>query len=262
MDSDEFLNTDDVDRVELKDTILQAIRDFEANRPRSRQTAIGPSQAGSVCDRLLAWTLTARPGGNGRGDPLPSMIGTSMHRTMEEVMQAHNALLGYDRWLTETAVEEPIAGTCDLYDTDTDTVIDFKFPGATAFKKYSTQGPSPEYRSQVHLYGRGFENLGYPVRRVGILFIPRAGRLSGAHLWVEPYDHERADQTAERLAKLQAAVDVLEIDKYPKRANLIRATPSDHCSFCPYWNPAPTHALECIGMAGDPNAHLKEGESE
>lgn len=259
--AEEFLNVDDMFRQELRDELLQAVLDFEKNRPRSLQTEIGPSQAGAVCARRLAWAVTARPGTNGRGDPLPSMVGTSMHRTMEEVMEAHNKALGYERWLTETAVKEPIPGTCDLYDTKTFTVIDWKFPGTTAFKKYSTQGPSPEYREQIHLYGLGNVNLGRRVDNVGIMFIPRAGRLSGSHLFLEPYDEDRAKATAKRLEDIKTVVTGLDIRKHPERANHVPATPSDHCGFCPYWSPNPQGPLECIGMAGDPNEHLRREDS-
>lgn len=255
-DADSFLDVGSVFADQLRQTLIDAVIAWEQSRPRSLQKEIGPSQAGVACARRLAWSMTSNPSANTKGDPLPSIVGTSMHGTMEEVMALANEALGRERWLTETRVLEPIAGTCDLYDKDTRSVIDWKFPGPTAFKKYTTKGPSVEYRSQVHTYGLGYRNLGYEVDKVGIMFIPRAGRLNQSHLWIEDYDQQRALDTAERLKNIRKVSDALELEKYPERAQHIPATPSDSCMFCPWWNPNPRGNRECPGTAGDPNGHL------
>lgn len=255
-EADRFLDVGSVFGDTLRQELIDAITEWERNRPRSQQKEIGPSGAGAVCSRKLAWSMSSNPHSNGRGDPLPSIVGTSMHATMEDVMAAANEALGRTRWLTETRVEKPIAGTCDLFDTDTHSVIDYKFPGPTAFKRYSTRGPSPEYRSQIHLYGLGYRNLGHEVEHVGIMFIPRAGRLSQAHLFIEDYDEQIAVDVAARLDNIRKVVAGLEIDRYPERAQHVPATPSDACMFCPWFSPNPRGPRECPGQSGDPNAYL------
>lgn len=255
-EADRFLDVGSVEHDQIRQALIDAVFAWEANRPRSLQKEIGPSQAGAVCSRRLAWSMTSNKAVNAKSDPLPSIVGTSMHTTMEEVMSLANELLGRERWLMETKVTDPIAGTCDLYDKDTRSVIDWKFPGPSAFKKYSTKGPSVEYRSQVHTYGLGFRNLGYEVSQVGIMFIPRAGRLSQSYLWLEDYDEQMALDTAERLKNIGKVVEGLEVERYPERAQHIPATPSDACVFCPWFNPKPRGPRECPGQMGDPNEYL------
>lgn len=258
-EADRFLDVGSVDSDRMRQAITDAITDWSDNRPRSLQKEIGPSQAGAACARRLAWSMpseTPNTAVNGRGDPLPSVVGTAVHAVMEEIMAFANQQLGRERWLTETRVLKPIAGTCDLYDRDTRTVIDWKAVGPTALKRYTTKGPSVEYHNQVHLYGLGFRNLGFEVDRVGIMFLPRAGRLSQAHLWMEEYDEQRAVDVAERLENIRSIAEALDVGHHPERGQHIPATPSDGCQFCPFWSPKPRSARECPGPNGDPNAYL------
>ncbi len=235
---EDFLDTDGVEGEQLRQILIRAMIHYANNRPRSLQQHIGPSQAGTTCTRKLAYAINAEAGPNNYTDPLPSMIGTAMHATMEEVMALKNAEeirerqlqerklsnadlekltppgdpledpvaevaallealkeentdLGYVRWLTETKVTEPIPGTCDLFDRDTGTVIDYKFLGPTTHKKYSTS-PSDDYQTQVHLYGAGLVARGEDVKNVAIFMVPRSGKLRNAVLWIVPFDPERA----------------------------------------------------------------------
>lgn len=178
---------------------------------------------------------------NRGGDPLPSIVGVAMHKEMEEVMRWVNQRLGYEKWLIEAKVERPIAGTCDLFDTDRGAVIDWKFPGPTMFKKYrerTREGlpPSPEYDSQIDLYGLGMENLGYTVNTVGIMFIPRAGRMMDAFMYHREYNRDNAIRVAHRNDDIRKLVGAFDIENHPERANLIPRTPGDACRYCPYFN--------------------------
>lgn len=114
------------------DEIAKALRDMIRHgsrvMPRSQQKALGPSEVGHPCPRKLAYGLMDEPGEPGFSDPLPSLIGTAFHSWLEWAAPQHNELLGRERWLPETkvTVREGLSGTCDLFDTDTGTVIDHK----------------------------------------------------------------------------------------------------------------------------------------
>lgn len=252
---DEFFGIADSPRQLLKDTLIQAIVNYENNRPRSLQKTIGPSEVGADCVRKLAHKIAGTPALNSRGDPLPSMIGTAMHGVMEHVMAFENQRIGYERWITEKKVLVPISGTCDLYDNDTNSVLDWKFPGTTYFKKYVQYGPSVEYEKQVDTYGLGYKNLGYTVKNVGIIFVPRSGRLMDTHLWMKPFDEAAALATAERIKHINTLVEAFDLRNHPENARHFPATANAQgCDFCPWFTPGSTKGDGCCGITGDPNA--------
>lgn len=222
------------------------------NHPRSQQSRLGPSEVGHPCLRKLAQGLLfggehghtpgAAPRINPPGDPLPSYVGVAAHARLEEAVAQDNARLEEQgmppRWISErkVVVREDLSGTCDLYDVWTETVIDFKFPGTTAMTQYRKNGPSPEYKIQAHLYGAGYKREGYPVARVGIWFLPRAGQLATSHLWTEDYNQVLVDETLRRIDLAVAMIDDLDVDRHPERLAMIPTT-THHCSWCPWYAP-------------------------
>ena len=228
------------------------------NHPRSQQKALGPSEIGHPCLRKLAQSMVGETGSkqpiNPPGDPLPSYIGVAGHAKLEDAVALDNARyiskLEPARWLSETKVEvrQGLSGTCDLFDIETGTVIDFKFPGVTAATKFRKDGPSPEYRIQAHCYGQGFARLGFDVRNVGIWFLPRAGQLRTSFLWTEPYDPKIVDETLTKIDLAMMFLDDLDVDHHPERFATIPTTPHN-CGFCPYWTPMADHPdpLACQG---------------
>ena len=93
MDLESLLNVDGLDAEELRKDIIAAIEDYANNRPRNLQKEIGPSGAGTECTRKLAYAVNYKDqeGPNKYTNPLPSLIGTSMHITMEDVVAMWNA---------------------------------------------------------------------------------------------------------------------------------------------------------------------------
>lgn len=221
-------------------TIKQVIVDASARAPRSLQTGIGPSEVGAACARKLAYRLLDIPATNTATDPLPSAVGTGAHAWIADAFEADNKRLGRVRWLTETRVQcGVVAGSCDLLDTDTGTVIDHKFPGATAMRKAKTDGPSDQYRVQAHLYGLGHSAAGRLVKRVAIVFYPRGGMLTDAHIWSQPYNATIARDALARLESIAAGIDAwMGATGGDKNATLaaIAPTPSPLCNWCPALN--------------------------
>lgn len=181
---------------------------------------------------------------------MPSIIGTAMHTWMEDALRRANEQLGRVRWIPETKVEirPGLAGTADVLDLDTMTVLDWKFPGKTGYDKYMKYGPSNTYRGQAHLYGAGYVNLGFPIEYVGIVFISRVGSLRQMHLWREPYSPELVAETLDRIDATESMMTALNVESDPGLFNLIPIAPDDDCgATCPWWSANPGRAYSCGG---------------
>lgn len=235
---------------ELLGVVEAAIR----NHPRSLQVRIGPSEMGQACRRRIAYKLAGAPEINGTDrTPWKPTIGTAVHSWLEETFQAA-AMARPDfeqtggRYIVETRVSvgeilgQDITGSCDLY-VDA-TVVDFKVVGDDQLRKYKTQGPGEQYRTQAHLYGRGWTRRGMPVNRVAVWFLPRNQELRQNHFWCEPYDEQIAIDALARvegIAKLTGQLGAAA-------AALLPAV-EDWCVFCPYFKPGSTNLAEgCPGV--------------
>lgn len=243
-----------------QDDLLRDLKSFvryaAANSPRSLQKTLGPSEIGHGCDRRLAYSL-ARPEDDQewtkersnvpyfKMDPWPSIMGVAGHAWLAEAVAMANQVLGRERWISEHRVTawddvEGGIGTCDLYDTDSESVFDFKINGPTEFKKYVKHGPSPTYKGQVNTYGKGFkETHGRNVRKVGILFIPRAGLLRDAHLWMDDFDEGLADFLHEKVRAVTQVTKALDVRNHPERFQLIPINPGSACQWCKHCTPDP-----------------------
>lgn len=189
------------------------------HQPRSLQKRIGPSELGTPCDHCLAaklagWTRTDD------GIPWLPYVGTAVHAALEEAfIQWDNDLNTVHkagrRYLAEQSVMvghlagEEIWGSCDLFDLEVGMTVDWKIVGASTLRT-AKKGPSPVYRTQAHLYGRGWANAGYTVRHVAIAYLPRNSvSLGDAIWWTEPYDPAISEQALERANRLHANLTAL-----------------------------------------------------
>lgn len=245
----EFFTPDAVDTaVELKSAIIDMIKARDQATPRHLQQELGPSEVGHPCMRRLGYGLLQVERSNPSWDPLPAIIGTATHKWLESAAQHANMVLGRQRWMVETRVNPAswLSGSCDLYDRDTAAVIDYKVPGVSQFTKYK-KDPGELYRTQVHLYGKGFRNAGLPVETVAIMFLPRGGTLAGAHMWSEPYDEAIADAALDRRNQVLTLLHDFNIERQPERFEwLARSGPG--CIFCPWWSANPQGPLQCGGV--------------
>src|SRR5690606_22301369 len=138
------------------------------------------SEIGIPCDRCLGHKLAGTPEVPG---PLPWLptVGTAVHAWLDEAFTDATLRLAGEgreaRWISEAKVDVgeidgvTITGSCDLYDIETATTVDWKVVGASTLR-LAKAGPSPTYRAQGHLYGRGWTRAGRPVRRVAIFYLP------------------------------------------------------------------------------------------
>lgn len=220
--------------------LLSVIRHQADNAPRSMQTAIGPSEIGTPCDRKLALKLLGAPVQNTTVDRWTATVGTAVHAWIADAFTADNARLAAEgqspRWLLEqrVTVRTGLAGSCDLYDLRTHTVVDWKTTGVTRLRAYRAAGdPGQQYRQQAHLYGMGWANMGLPVATVAVVFLPRSGILRDSYHWSQPYDPAVAQAALDRADQILVALDAAGVDADPER---MRALPRDtamceHCDF-------------------------------
>lgn len=218
--------------------MVKVITDAAAGDDRSRQTHIGPSEIGHPCARRLAYRMLDHPKTNTGTDPWASVVGTAVHSWLAYALQQTN---DDQRYLIEARVDTGTTrGTADLFirsfDRLTGMVVDHKVPGATALTRYRKHGPGEQYRTQLHTYAYGLERAGHSVTDVAIVFYPRAGFLSGLHVWCEPFDPTVAVAAADRLVAITTLVAQLNVEDHPEMWQHIPVTPS-HCEWCPWYVP-------------------------
>lgn len=240
----------------IDDTLGEYLRVIEttiANHPRSLQKAIGPSEVGQACARRLGYQLLGHPE-RPQQPNWKATIGTAVHSWLEHAFDHDNLAWaqqhGRERWLVETRVTVgstptlgDITGSCDLYDTATGVVFDHKVVGPAQLKHYKADGPSPQYRTQAHLYGRGWVLAGWPVTHVCICFLPRNGDLADAYQWHEPWSEQIALDGLTRLDTIAATCALLG-DKAPA----LLPTADVFCVNCPFYKAGSTDpAVGCPG---------------
>lgn len=219
--------------------VRAVVRAHAAGSARTMQRTIGPSQIGNACERSLAYSLMDMPRPRTDGDPWASVVGTATHSWLADAFLAENERLGHLRYLVETKVQltGTIKGTADLFDLRESEVIDHKILGVDSMRKIRNGTIPVRYRTQLHLYGMGFELAGMPVDKVSICAYPRSGFLDGIVVWTEKYDRDVAEAALDRLSRISAAALLLELDTHGERWGLIPATPGPECTWCEYWRP-------------------------
>lgn len=223
--------------------LLGIIKAYVENQPRSLQVKIGPSEIGQACARRIGYKLLNAPDFNPQQIvPWKAFIGTCVHAELANIFDRNNLAYsakvspGDERWLVEHKVTvgqlgpEEIDGHTDLYDRVTCGVIDWKIVGPSPLKGYKASGPGPQYRSQGHLYGRGWHRgYGLPVDYVMIVFLPRNGELHDTHIWHEPYDEQVAIEALNRAGAIKSVVGALGVEALTKLPST-----DNYCYRCPY----------------------------
>ena len=225
----------------IKREIMDMVKWADNQNPRTHQQAIGPSEVGSLCDRRLGYRLSGIPKCNVDFDPWPSIMGTAIHSWLDASMQAYMRNTGSQAWLTETRVKvsEFVHGRADLYQRDRKSVVDYKTAGPDVMRKVAKEGPPIGYQIQLHVYGLGFEQMGHPVEKVCLVFLPRAGWLKDTYVWCADYNRDVALGAMVRLQEIAQQILDLDIlmDGNSHRWEQIEATPGNECGFCPWYDP-------------------------
>jgi len=229
----------------VRESLLTVVNYAANNSARNLQKRIGPSEIGEPCARQIAHKLAGTQElRQASTDPWPSIVGTAVHDWLGNALERANTAMGFRRWHSEQVVTVApnvlagcgagahLTGSCDCYDSYLKTVVDFKVLGNTQHAEYLSGYVSDKYRVQIHSYGLGLLNMGYPVEHVSLAIFGRAKRLDDLFVWSEPFDRSIADRAVARLVQIQTVVSG-GIDP-----SLVPATPSRNgCYFCP-WRPS------------------------
>ena len=246
------------------DRLGRLIAEYEAAKPRSTQSHLGPSELGTPCERQVALKLAGvrQPA---RGDVWAPWQGTCVHAGIE-------AVLGWDNdrrvaegevapWVIEGAVEilpGYIRGHSDARYVPDEMVVDWKYVGTTALKKlrvaqragrHPREQVSQEYRVQAHLYGYGVRRAGRAVRWVRIVLLARSAFYVDSAEWTEPYDERVAQWAIDRYKRLVGWVDDLNGRQRPENLVAVPAAPGDACKWCPFRRVGPE--VDATGCRGD-----------
>lgn len=246
----------------VADLIVGTVADHIANHPRSRQVAIGPSEMGVPCARRIGHRLAGTPPVHIRPVAWLPFVGTALHAQMEVIFDIadlrHEREHGTRAWLTETRVTvgtvdgQDISGSVDLYHLPSGTLVDHKFSGPSRLAQYRREGPGQQYRTQVHLYGRGLANAGHDVQHVAILFWSRNADTIDTYWWSEPYDPAVAAAALTRCDGVARSLAMLG----PQRLIPQLPTADAFCLHCPWWQPHTTDpANGCPGHPGSRANH-------
>ena len=238
----------------LKHKLIEMILWADKQNPRSRQVKIGPSEIGDQCDRRIGYRIAQTPACNTEFDPWAAIVGTALHSWLDDAvhlwMQAHDPV--EKAWSTETAlsVGEFVEGHSDLYSHEHHAVIDWKGAGPGIMKTIRKEGPSPGYMIQTHIYGYGFEQKGWPVKKVALAFLPRAGWLKDMYVWSADYDRNLAISALNRLYGIARRLMELDILKKGHLWEQVEATPSNACGFCPWYDAGRDQGADETGCPG------------
>ncbi|HEY7822391.1 MAG TPA: PD-(D/E)XK nuclease family protein [Acidimicrobiia bacterium] len=186
---------------------------FREKTRRDKQASVGPSELGG-CSRRVWHRLNRTPTTNPDTLSLAANFGTAFHSWIEE------RLAGDPRWLLETRIErEGIRGHIDCYDTETETVIDWKTTKMRSLPYF----PSQQQRWQVHVYG-WLMSSERPVRDVCLVAFPKDGTDRDIKVHQEPYNPKFAEDALAWLADIRAR-------EAPPRPEKKRSYCRDYCNY-------------------------------
>jgi CRISPR/Cas system-associated exonuclease Cas4 (RecB family) len=217
--------------VNPKDLLLTVLHEKDANKSRSKQTQVGPSEIGG-CRRKVWYRLNDQPETNFQLKKLAAIMGTAIHSEIEKSIEAVDPK-GEKYWV-ETEVEyDGIKAHIDLFIPETGSVVDWK----TVKVKNLSYFPSAQQRWQVQIYGYLLEKSGKAkVKDVNLVAIARDGDESDVRIHTEPYDEVMA------LEALQWLTNVKNLTEAPapeKDANFCK-------NYCQYYDAS--GEMGCVGL--------------
>lgn len=185
--------------MEIIKTLTAALQEADRARDRSTQVELGASSVGGC--RTQAWhILNQTPKTNMETESLAAIMGTAMHSTIYEALKAYD-IFGDDFILEEGLSDEYFKGHCDFYSRQSETVYDWK---TVTLAKLAKGGlPTKQQKMQVNIYASMIAQK-YPVKRVGLVFIPRDGKMSDIVAWEDDYNPKLVEEAREWVAQVKA----------------------------------------------------------
>lgn len=182
---------------------------------RTKQISVGASNMSNSCAKHLGLEMQ----GIKETEVHPkwgmkAVIGTAVHEFVERRNQNPDVLVETKLTLGEIPGYGTVGSTSDQFHIPTGTVGDLKttekkklYDLQMAWKglQSSAAYTVASHQNQVMLYGLGFENAGYDVNRLQIVYLCRDGGSPQDDIWPSPiikYDRERALYIWDRAVRL------------------------------------------------------------
>lgn len=207
--------------MKIDEMLVKALTSYDKSRERSKQKEIGVSQIGG-CRRAVWLQIQGTPKEN-QTLKLPALMGTAIHKLIEEALIAENQNNWTNYWLEEELEYDGIKGHVDLYIPEIGAVVDWK----TTKMRNLDYFPSEKQRWQVQLYAWLIEKQGNPKpKTVTLVAIPRDGDERQIKVHTEEYNPEIAELGIKWLREVQ------EMDTPPAPERYAQ----QFCKFyCPYY---------------------------
>ena len=217
--------------------------------PRSKQTAIGPSEVGHPCTRRLAYKLTGADKVNEiSSSTWSAQVGTAIHAYLADVF---GGIEGYEVE-QKVQITDSLAGTIDLYDAARGIVMDWKTTGSSGLAQRKREGATDQQLVQTMLYAYGKAKSGANVTQVALIYLPTSGDINDMHVALYDYDESIALEALGRLEAIQALTSQLDLPNNPQMWEMVPKVSDRLCSYCPYFKPYSTDLSK--GCHGDTQA--------
>jgi len=206
--------------MDIIKTLTTALNQADGQKDRSLQVELGASSVGGC--RTQAWhILNQTPKTNHDTEKLSAIIGSAMHTTIYEALKAYDVFAD-DFILEEGFSDEYFKGHCDFYSRKSETVYDWK---TVTMAKIAKGGlPTKQQKMQVNIYA-SLISQHYPVKRVGLVFIPRDGKMSDIVCWEDDYNLALVEEARSWVAEVKA------MDTPPPPERSARFFCAEYCSY-------------------------------
>jgi len=217
--------------VNPKELLLTVLHEKDANKSRSKQTQVGPSEIGG-CRRKVWYRLNDQPETNFQLKKLAAIMGTAIHSEIEKSIEAIDP--NGEKYWVETEVEyDGIKAHIDLFIPETGSVVDWK----TVKVKNLSYFPTAQQRWQVQVYGYLLEKSGKAkVKDVNLVAIARDGDEGDVRIHTEPYDEVAALEALQWLSNVK---NLTEAPAPEKDQSFCK-------SYCQYYDAS--GEMGCVGL--------------
>ena len=185
--------------MDIIKTLQVALKEADSQRDRSTQVELGASSVGGC--RAQAWhILNQSPKCNNNTESLAAIMGTAIHTSIYEALKSYD-VFGDDFLLEEAFEDEYFKGHVDFYSRNAETVYDWK---TVTLAKLAKGGlPTKQQKMQVNIYASLIAQK-YPVKRVGLVFIPRDGKMSDIVAWEDDYNPKLVEEARVWVADIKS----------------------------------------------------------
>jgi hypothetical protein len=189
--------------VSWLDQAIKSVRDFDAARPRSLQSAVGWSEVGG-CRAQIGYKLSgAWP--SDETDSWGAQRGTAIHEYLQGILAAPGVRMEVDTEYRGIPGHADIVDAVSCTDIKTSKLANSKLWAADHKLLF-------EKRVQVHGYGAGLVDTGDLPEdaTMRLLVIPVDGTFSDWWAYEEPFDRALADHGADRLEEVRRRMEAGE----------------------------------------------------